>query len=121
MSGLTTSRTALGAAYEAAGLRVTFDPYRVTPPAVLVKGVTPWVSPSHLVTRRRLVRWEVTAVAGLTDSQATLEDLEGLVAAIVVATPAEYGLASFDGPGTVDIGGAQYLAAVGRVDHVTEV
>lgn len=124
MSGITTSRLALGAALDAAGLRVAYDPGRVNPPGVLVAATDPWLTPTHLVTASAALRWRVIAVAGRADQEVTLEALEDLVAAIVLALanlPDGWGMASFDGPGTVDLAGAQYLAAVGRLDHVTEV
>jgi hypothetical protein len=121
VSGLSDSRTALGAALVAAGLRVSYDPGRVNVPGVLVAPAEPWVQPSHLVTRSAQVRWRVIAVGGKADATVTLEEVEDLVAAIVLAVPREYGTPTFDAPGTVDLGGAQYLAAVGRVDHLTEV
>ena len=123
MSGITDSRLALGTALDGAGLRVTYDPGRVEPPAVLVAPTDPWVSPSALVTRSRALRWRLVCVAGRTDSAATLEDLEDLVAATLLAVKSleGWGTPTFDAPGTVDLGGAQYLAAVGRLDHLTEV
>ena len=83
----------------------------------------PWVSPSGLATVSRALRWRLVAVAGRVDVVVTLEDLEDLVAAALVAvhTLKGWGTPEWDAPGTVDLGGAQYLAAVGRVDHMTEV
>lgn len=123
MSGITASRLALGQALATAGLRVSYDPGMVQPPAVLVTPADPWVSPSNLVTRSRALRWRLVAVAGRTDATVTLEDLEDLVAATLLAvhTLDGWGTPTYDAPGTVDLGGAQYLAAMGRVDHLTEV
>lgn len=123
MSGITTSRTDLGAALEAAGLRVSYDPGLVTPPAVLVAPADPWVSPSHLATRSRALRWRLVTVAGRVDTTVTLADLEALVVQVLLAVGDldGWGTPTYDAPGTVDLGGAQYLAAVGRIDHLTEV
>jgi hypothetical protein len=124
VSGLTDSRLALGSALAAAGLRVSYDPGLVTPPAVLVAAADPWLSPSFLVTVSAQVRWRVVAVAGRVDVAVTVLELEDLVAAIVVALgdlPDGWSRPTFDGPGTTDLGGTTYLAAVGRLDHLTEV
>lgn len=123
MSGITASRLALGTALAAAGIRVAYDPGLVQPPAVLVAATDPWVSPSGLATVSRALRWRLVAVAGRADAAVTLEDLEDLVAATLLAvhTLDGWGTPTYDAPGTVDLGGAQYLAAVGRVDHLTEV
>ena len=124
MTGITASRLALGAALESAALRVAYDPGRINPPAVLVAATDPWLTPTHLVTASTSLRWRVIAVAGRADQEVTVEALEDLVAAIVIALgnlPDGWGAPAFDGPGTVDLAGAQYLAAVGRLDHVTEV
>ena len=120
-NGITASRLALGAALEGAGLRVAYDPGLVAPPSVLVVPDAPWIGLSRLVTRSRMVHWRVIAVAGRVDATVTLEELEELVALISLAVPRELGSPAFDAPGTVDLAGAQYLAAVGRVDHITEV
>lgn len=123
MSGLTSSRLALGAALQDAGLRVTFDPGLVVPPAVLVAATDPWLTPTHLATLSHAVRWRVIAVAGRADVVATVEELEELVTAVLVALaqlPDGWGRPTFDGPGTTDLAGVSYLAAVGRLDHLTE-
>ena len=124
MSGITDSRLALATTLEAAGLRVVFDPGLVSPPAVLVAATDPWLTPTQLATVSSALRWRVVAVAGKADATVTVEELEALVSAVVVAVgnlPDGWGRVTFDGPGTVDLGGAQYLAAVGRLDHLTEV
>ena len=124
MAGITASRLALGGVLEAAGLRVAYDPGAVNPPGVLVTATDPWLTPTQLATVSSALRWRVVAVAGRADVVVTLEDLEGLVSEVVVAVaalPDGWGRIAFDGPGTVDLGGANYLAAVGRLDHLTEV
>lgn len=124
MTGLTASRLALAATLEAAGLRVAFDPGRVNPPAVLVAATDPWVTPTALATVSQALRWRLVAVAGRMDAEVTVEVLEDLVGAVLVAVanlPDGWGRATFDSPGTVDLVGGQYLAAVGRVEHLTEV
>lgn len=123
MSGITSSRQALAAALQAAGLRVTFDPGMVAPPAVLVAATDPWVSPSGLTVVSRQLRWRVACVAGQKDTPRALEDLEDLVAAALVAIHSldGWGTPTFDAPGTVDLAGVTYLSSTGRVDHLTEV
>lgn len=125
MSGITDSRLALGEALDAAGLRVRYDPGQVVTPGVLILPADPWVAPSGLATVSRSLRWRLVCVAGKTDAQATLEDLEDLVADTLIAVHGAalrgWGTPTFDAPGTVDLGGALYLAAIGRLDHLTEV
>jgi hypothetical protein len=123
VSGITASRLALGAALEAAGLRVAYDPGLVVPPAILVAATDPWVTPSGLATLSRSIRWRLVAVAGRADVTVTVENLEDLVAATLVAVARlkGWGTPTYDSPGTVTLAGADYLAAVGRVDHWTEV
>ena len=124
MSGITASRLALAATLQAAGLRVAFDPGLVSPPAVLVAATDPWVTPTQLATVSSALRWRVVAVGGKADAGVTVEELEALVSSIVQAAgllPDGWSRVTFDGPGTVDLAGAQYLAAVGRLDHLTEV
>jgi hypothetical protein len=123
MSGITDSRKGLGAALEAKGLRVAYDPGLVTPPGVLVVPETPWVGASKLASRSAALRWRTVVVAGRVDSTATLEDLEDLVGQVIAAVHYLDGWSTpaFDAPGTVELAGANYLAAIGRVDHLTEV
>lgn len=122
--GLTSSRLALGTALDAWGLRVAYDPGLVTPPAVLVAATDPWVTPTQLATVAHQVRWRVVVVAGRVDVVVTVQELEELVASVVdalAALPDGWGRPTFDGPGTTDLAGVTYLAAVGRIDHLTEV
>jgi hypothetical protein len=123
VSGITDSRLALGGALAAAGLRVAYDPGLIVPPAVLVAPTDPWVVPSGLATVSRRLRWRLVAVAGRVDVAVTLENLEDLVAATLLAVDRlkGWGTPTYDPPGTVDLGGVQYLAAIGRIDHLTEV
>jgi hypothetical protein len=123
-SGITASRRVLGDALAAGGLRVAYSQGKVNPPGVLVLATDPWLTPTHLVTASTSLRWRVIAVAGRADEEVTVEALEDLVAAIVLALgtlPDGWGTPAFDGPATVDLAGATYLTATGRLDHVTEV
>jgi len=122
VSGITESRLAIGAALEAVGLRVAYDPGLVQPPAVLVAPTDPWITPGKLSQRSRSIRWRLVAVAGKADAAVTVGELEDLVATVAMAVlPAGCDWPVFDTPGLVDLAGAQYLAAVGRVSHMTEV
>lgn len=125
MSGVTDARLQLAGILEAVNVRVVFDPGLVTPPCALVTPADPWIVVEH-IGGARTIRWRILAVAGRADAGATLGHLEDLVGAIVGAldNPASspgWSMPEFDAPGTIDVGGAQQLAAAGRVETLTEV
>jgi len=125
-SGVTASRLQLAGILEAAGLRVVFDPGQVAAPCVLVAPADPWLAPSVLAGGSRTIRWRLIVVSGQVDLASTLEALEGYVSAVVQAlddpsTAPQWAMPTFDAPGAIDVAGAQYLAAVGRVETLTEV
>jgi hypothetical protein len=125
MSGITDARLQLAGILEAAGVRVVFDPGLVSAPCALVVPADPWVTVER-IGGARTIRFRVMAVAGRADAGATLGELEDIVGAIVgalddPATSPGWSMPEFDVPGTLDVGGAQQLAANGRVETLTEV
>jgi len=125
-TGIGDARRQLASILEAAGVRVVFDPGLAAAPCVLVAPADPWLAPSALAGGRRTIRWRLIAIAGATDAGVELEAVEAIVAAVVVALDDPQGAPAwsaptFDAPGTVDVAGSQYLAAVGRVETLTEV
>lgn len=83
----------------------------------------PWVATSGLAGGRRTQRWEVWAVAGRTDSNATFDDLEALVQSIndAINQMPDFSHVEWHRPASVEMGGARYLASRGVIEALKEV
>ena len=82
----------------------------------------PWVGISGLAGGRRTQRWEVWAVAGRVDANATFDELETLVQSINAAVNGipDFGYVEWHRPASVEMGGARYFAARGVIETLKE-
>lgn len=93
-----------------------------TPCARIFPG-EPWVAQEGLLSGPRLQMWEVWAVAGRVDANATFEEMEALTQLINDALEPlqNWGHIQWRRPSIVNMGGVQYLACRGVIQTMLEV
>lgn len=117
------ARAQLLAALTAADIRAYYGWGAFAAPCARIFPGEPWVAQSGLAGGRRTQRWEVWAVAGLVDSNATFDDMEALVQSINAALEGQAGWGHLEWrrPSIVDMSGGRYLACRGVVETLMEV
>lgn len=118
MSTIGDSRAAVLAGLEAGGIR-TATTGKMSAPAVLVEPGDPWSTPVRLP--GRLIRWQLTAVAGRADSEGSFAELAELVDSVDAAlrTVAGCRLPTWAKARDALLGGVPYAAAVATIEYAT--
>jgi len=118
VSRLSDSRAAIVDALEAGGVAAATTG-QLSAPCVLLEAGDPWSTPQRMP--GRVGRWRLTAIAGRTDSDASLEELAELVDAIDVALGPLAGveLPTWARPVDYKLGGVTYAATVATVQYAT--
>ncbi len=115
---LKTAREELVTVIRAAGIKTFYGTGAFTTPCARVFPAEPWVAPSSLADGKRTQRWEVWAVAGRVDSNATYNDIEDLVQDISTALEPlrNWSRLNWSRPTNVIMGGVQYSACRGIIE-----
>jgi len=94
-----------------------------TTPCARIYPGEPWVGLSGQLGGRRTQNWEVWAVAGLVDSNATYDDLEALVQSINAALEPlpHWAHIEWRRPAYVGMSGQRYIACRGVMETMLEV
>jgi hypothetical protein len=120
---LSGARAQLLAALTAADIDTYYGWGAFSAPCARIFPGDPWVAQEGLLGGRRSQRWEIWAVAGRVDSNATFDELEALVQSINDALePANaWGHVEWRRPSSTDMGGTRYLACRGIIETMLEV
>jgi hypothetical protein len=121
VSRLIASRGLILEALEAAGIPAATGG-RFSAPCVLVEPGDPWADVERLQGRgSRLGRWQLTAIAGRSDTDAAFTELADLVDRVdaAVLTVAGLQLPTWARPTDRQLGGASYGATVATVQLMT--
>jgi hypothetical protein len=120
---LKTSRQLLLDTLTAAGVNAFYGMGRFTAPCARIFPADPWVDASGLANGRRTQRWEIWAVAGRSDSEATFDELEALVQQCNDAVSGLQGWSHpvWRRPANAEMGGTRYFSCRGVVETTQEV
>lgn len=120
---LNDARSKLMAALTAANIDTYYGWGQFSAPCARIFPGEPWVALSGLAGGRRTQRWEVWAVAGLVDSQATFDEMESLVQSIndAVEGQPEWARLEWRRPTITEMSGGRYIACRGVIETLMEV
>jgi len=115
MSRLADARTRLADALDGSGVRTAIGG-RFSAPCVLIEPADPWIdrtSPSRVL----LVRWQLTAISGSSDTGGAYDELAQLIDSIDAALLSLRGvsLPSWGAPHDVTLGNVAHPASIGIV------
>lgn len=117
------ARAQLLVALEAANIDAYYGWGAFSAPCARIFPGEPWVNLSGLAGGRRTQQWEVWAVAGKVDSNATFEEMEDLVQRIndAINDMSGWGHVQWRRPTITDMSGGRYLACRGVIETLMEV
>lgn len=116
MSEVGAAKAELALTLQAAGLDVyDYIPERVTPPVVVIRSGSPYLTPSS-VGQEFLVNLELVVVAGFATNETSTDDLDDLIEQTIQAIPADAGFRDVAQPYTLVMNGNDYLATTITVD-----
>ena len=120
---LADARGVLFAALTAADIDTYYGWGTCSAPCARIFPAEPWLTLEGLAGGKRTQRWEVWAVAGKVDSNATFDELEALVQSIndTINQQASWGHVEWHRPAIADMSGGRYLACRGVIETLTEV
>ena len=120
---LNAARVDLLAALETASIPAFYGWGAFATPCARVFPGEPWVALSGLAGGRRTQKWEVWAVAGRVDANASFDDLETLVQDINTAIDQrpQWGHIEWRRPAITMMAGIQYIACRGSIETLMEV
>lgn len=121
MSRAISARTRLSDALTGSGVRVTFGG-RFAAPCVLIEPAEPWIARERASSNVQ-VRWNVTAIAGRSDTAGAYDVLGELIDTIDRAILSIRGvsLPSWGAPHNVDLGNVSHAASTATVLMFSEV
>ena len=121
MSEITASKAELALDLTTAGLDVVaYIPGRVTPPVVIIRSGSPYVS-NATVGNGYLLGLELLCVASTADNEMATEDLDQLIEDVLNALPAYATMKGVSQPFALDVNNAQYLSATITTDLAIEL
>lgn len=116
MSEVGAAKAELALTLQAAGLDVyDYIPERVTPPVVVIRSGSPYLTPST-VGHEFLVNLELVVVAGFATNETSTDDLDDLIEQTIQAIPADAGFRDVAQPYTLVMNGNDYLATTINID-----
>lgn len=116
MSEVGAAKAELALTLQAEGLDVyDYIPERVTPPVVVIRSGSPYMTPSSLG-QEFLINLELVVVAGFATNETSTEDLDELIEATIKAIPADAGFKDVSQPYTLVMNGNDYLATTIGID-----
>jgi hypothetical protein len=116
MSEVGAAKAELALTLQAAGLDVyEYIPERVTPPVVVIRSGSPYMTPSS-VGQEFLVNLELQVIAGFATNETTTDDLDDLIEATINALPADAGFKDVSQPYTLVINNNDFLATTIGID-----
>ena len=116
MSEVGAAKAELALTLQAAGLDVyDYIPERVTPPVVVIRSGSPYLTPSS-VGNEYLVNLELVVVAGFATNEPSTDDLDDLIEQTILAIPADAGFRDVAQPYTLVMNGNDFLATTIGID-----
>lgn len=116
MSEVGAAKAELALTLQAAGLDVyDYIPERVTPPVVVIRSGSPYLTPSS-VGNEYLVNLELVVVAGFATNETSTDDLDDLIEQTILAIPADAGFRDVAQPYTLVMNGNDFLATTIGID-----
>jgi hypothetical protein len=116
MSEVGAAKAELALTLQEAGLDVyDYIPERVTPPVVVIRSGSPYITPSS-VGNEYLVNLELVVVSGFATNETSTDDLDDLIEQTILAIPADAGFTDVAQPYTLVMNGNDYLATTIGID-----
>lgn len=116
MSEITASKAEFALDLQNAGLDVVdYIPGRVTPPVVIIRSGSPYLTNAS-IGHEFILGLELLVVAQTADNEKATEDLDQLIEDVVNALPAYATMKGVSTPFALDVNNAQYLAATITTD-----
>jgi hypothetical protein len=116
MSEVGAAKAELALTLQAAGLDVyDYIPERVTPPVVVIRSGSPYLTPSS-IGNEYLVNLELVVCAGFATNETSTDDLDDLIEQTLLAIPADAGFRDVSQPYTLVMNGNDYLATTIGID-----
>lgn len=103
----------------AAGLTVetiAFIPERITPPVIIVRPASSYLTPSTLGAKEWRLGLEVDLIAATAGNQLVEENLDGLITDLIDALPDHATLTSITAPTGLSTGNAEYLSSTANIE-----